>query len=548
MAFSSMRSILTRPASTPWNRVQTIESFLRNSNWCPVIRAFRPQGSWAHSTIIKPPDNKPFDADLLVFVDPVVGWTAAAYVVSLRAVFRASDRYRELASMSTRCATLTYAGDFRLDIVPCVLSRIRGGTLEVCNRNDNIFEPTSPLLYTEWLAARNEWTGSNQLQKAIRLLKYLRDIKGTFSVKSILLTTLVGGQVNQMDAQRSGELFVDLPSTLRLLVARLDNFLQSNKTMPRIINPVLPTENFNRHWDQEKYKNFQSKIHQYREWIDDAYAEADRDESVAKWRRIFGDGFAEDVVAEQAIQIASKVLGTSIPARDIVEAVSKFGPAILGRIPHALPHVQRPTWRMPSSGKGATVRISASQYRERNGNGFGRFASGSVVPKHRRVLFQAMSTAGLPFTSSEYDVFWRVVNTDREGANAGQLRGGFYASEPAGCRWESTLYRGAHWGEAFVIRKRDRVCIGKSDRFFVVIGGDATDGRQDLKAAVEAYHWTRMLGYFLPFLSFITQQMQPLSARARAVSSPRDGAACGQVLSEFVSAAGECWICGNRIV
>ena len=107
--------------------------------------------------------------------------------------------------MSTRCATLTYAGDFCLDVVPCVVDRRSPGTLEVCNRKDDVFEPTNPLRYTAWLAERNLWVGSNHLQHVIRLIKYLRDIKGTFSAKSILLTTLIGSQINPLDAREENQ-------------------------------------------------------------------------------------------------------------------------------------------------------------------------------------------------------------------------------------------------------------------------------------------------------------------------------------------------------
>ena len=81
-----------------------------------------------------------------------------------------------------------------------------------------------------------------------------------------------------------------------------------------------------------------------------------------------------------------------------------------------------------------------------------------------------MTMTGLPFSSPEYDVRWRVVNTDKEAVDAGGLRGEFYPSDPAGSRWETTLYHGAHWVEAFVIRTRDKACIGQSERFFVAIG------------------------------------------------------------------------------
>lgn len=43
-------------------------------------QSWAPQGSWAHKTIIKPVDKGEFDADLLVYVHPVQGWTAATYI------------------------------------------------------------------------------------------------------------------------------------------------------------------------------------------------------------------------------------------------------------------------------------------------------------------------------------------------------------------------------------------------------------------------------------------------------------------------------------
>ena len=63
----------------------------------------------------------------------------------------------------------------------------------------------------------------------------------------------------------------------------------------------------------------------------------------------------------------------------------------------------------------------------------------------------------MPFSAADYDVRWRVVNTDQEAAQARGLRGGFYKSDAPGARWESTAYHGAHWVEAFVIRKRDDI-------------------------------------------------------------------------------------------
>lgn len=53
------------------NSIEAIKGVIRESGWTPRIRYFAAQGSWAHKTIIKPVENKAFDADLLVFITEV---------------------------------------------------------------------------------------------------------------------------------------------------------------------------------------------------------------------------------------------------------------------------------------------------------------------------------------------------------------------------------------------------------------------------------------------------------------------------------------------
>jgi len=269
-------------------RVTTISEFLRKSDYEPRIRRFSPQGSYAHKTIITPPGTRDYDADVLVILDRVDGWSASDYVEKLYSVFRSSGTYRDIVSRNTRCVVITYANDFHLDVVPCIQD-INGETRTfwVCNRLTDEFEQTAPEDYNGWLATRNAITTGNLLRKSTRLIKYLRDIKTTFSIKSILLTTLLGSQVKTLYPESEKKQFTDLPTALKILFGRLDDYLQARPTMATVVNPVLASETFNRHWDQDKYTNFRDRIHTYREWIDDAYDEQDRDESIRKWRRVF---------------------------------------------------------------------------------------------------------------------------------------------------------------------------------------------------------------------------------------------------------------------
>lgn len=454
------------------DRVKAIEEFLSGASWGPKIIRFSSQGSWAHKTIIKPPGGQGFDADLLVFMQPVTGWQPEDYIIKLKDAFRASGTYKDKAGLHTRCVRLEYAGDFEIDVVQCVVNR-PGGTsqFEVCNRNDNRFEPTDGEAYTRWLAQRNAWIGNDLLCKVTRLLKYLRDIKTTFSCKSILLTTLMGGRITETDAYNRAAFFPDVPTALKTLIGRLDDYLQLRPTLHDICNPVLPQENFNRHWDQDKYSNVRDMIHKYRIWIDEAYDEPSEARSVSKWQRVFGDEFARGTENAYVIEAANASPPLVLPPRyqDAVSAVRLVGRGILDQVRRALPWVQSPTWIDVQQGR-IPVEIRATLHDTKTGPSRAAVRSGDILPKEKNILFQAFTANGVPLSSSrDYQVQWQVVNTDHDAYYARQLRGGFYRSDKPGKKWEWTQYRGIHWVEAFVIRKRDGKCVGQSGRFFVVI-------------------------------------------------------------------------------
>ncbi|MUZ73322.1 nucleotidyltransferase [Agrobacterium vitis] len=449
------------------SKAAAIEKFVLE-NWKVPVGEFEKQGSWAHRTIIKPPGNKGFDADLLAFVAPYESFEPTEYIDSLYAIFKASGIYESKVSRKTRCVTIEYANDFTLDVVPCVQKA--GGYFgqDICNRRDNVFEPTDGKGFANWWHTRCSYANGDSLQEATRLLKYMRDIKLNFSVKSVLLTTLIGQQVSALD--RALDVLCDVPTTLKVIIGRLDDYLQKQTTMPTIANPVLPDEFLTRNWDEEKYQNFRNKINKYRGWIDDAYAEPDEKESLLKWRDVFGDTFGADIVVEEARQVSARYM-SNISTR-IVGNAFQVGRALatdlLRTIPSNVPWMRRARWPMV---RASTVLIRAGLYNSRNGPRDSNLESGQVVHRSKEILFEAVNSMGLPFPSSDFKVMWRVVNTDPDGVrSASELRGGFYKSDAGdGKHWETTQYRGVHWVEAFLIRKRDGVCCGQSERFFVVI-------------------------------------------------------------------------------
>ena len=246
------------------------------------------QGSYALRTIIEPvKDGQEYDADILLFMDYDSSKNPKDYIDELRDCLRRSKVYDEKATRKTRCVMLDYAGDFHLDIVPCVEKP--DGKKYVCNYQTDEFEETDGTGYRDWLNDKTRITSGN-LKRVTRLLKFLRDHKGNFTAKSILLTTLIGNAVlGEYDAKK----FNSVAEALKTVSNRINKFLQDNPTMPDVNNPVLPSEDFTRHWDEKKYQHFRKIFDTYNTRINEAYDATNHNDSVKKWRKIFGDKFGE---------------------------------------------------------------------------------------------------------------------------------------------------------------------------------------------------------------------------------------------------------------
>lgn len=309
-------------------RVETITNLLKDR--LNGYRKYSEQGSYAHKTIIKPvQENDEFDADILVFIrDPEFNPDNfhTDYVDTVYKVFRDHDTYKDKIEKNTRCVTINYAGDFHLDVVPCIEHE---NVSYICNRKDNKYEKTDGDGYKEWLIAKNQIVGGNDFRKATRLLKFLRDHKDNFSVKSILLTTILGNQIKEIDEGSSD--FSDLPTTLKTLTNRTNNFLQRNGSMPTIHNPVLATENFNRHWDEDKYRNFRNKFDLYNTKINDAFEERNHNESVKKWRKLFGDDFGR-LIKDSSQSSSNIIISSSIPTIPATKPYAAFDGTLTRRI------------------------------------------------------------------------------------------------------------------------------------------------------------------------------------------------------------------------
>ena len=259
------------------------------------------QGSYALGTTIRPvgDTDDEYDVDRLVYMEYDSSKDPKDYIDDVYRCLKANGNYTDKVQRHTRCVTVNYADEFKIDVVPCITVN---GNHFICNRRTNKLEVTDGTGFRDWFNNKNRITNGN-LKLVTRLLKYLRDHKNTFTAPSVLLTTLIGNAVYDWEDNAR---FKTVPHALRTVILRVDKFLQSRPTMPEICNPALPGEDFTRHWDQDIYSHFRDMVASYARRIEDAYTDGDEKRSVRKWRDLFGDGFGNlSAMADAAATVAA---------------------------------------------------------------------------------------------------------------------------------------------------------------------------------------------------------------------------------------------------
>ncbi|MGW4533764.1 SMODS domain-containing nucleotidyltransferase [Nocardia sp. NPDC004340] len=397
-----------------------------------------PQGSYAQRTIINPvQSNDEFDADVLLSMKEVDGWDADDYVQKLYTVFRAGGTYREMVSRHDRCVKVDYANEFHIDVVPYLE---RHDEHFITNRVTNEFELTNPEGFNEWLDEKNRIT-SGRLIKVIRLLKYLRDYKNTFSVRSVILNILVGERVNDVQLMNDIDYYKDVPTTLKHILKDLNEYLQANPTVPLICDPSCPTESFNHRVDPDEYVNFRNKVAYYYEKVSDAYEEPDRELSKTKWRAVFGEDFA---TYDTEVKTASNAHIGRTGVADTVETLEgRWGIPI-----HLSPFY--------------SVRIGARLERMPGFRAYELRKHGNTVAPGRTILF-TLDKVNVP---EPFSVYWKVRNTGEEAIANNCVRGQVVKDNGRRSMSEPTKYRGQHYVECYIVK--DGVCVAV-DRHPVVI-------------------------------------------------------------------------------
>jgi hypothetical protein len=420
------------------SRVTAVNNFLASHSGLDdlVVGDVIPQGSFAHKTIIRPFTGNDFDADVLVPMAEQDGWEPKHYTQALHKALQSSARYSDKAVLGKRCVKLDYAGDFHIDLVPFV-TRDDENTY-ITHRTRNEFIRQDPVAYTSWFEDNNRTTHGH-LVRVVRLMKYLRD-RSSIDVPSVVLSALLAERVRSFAGVNE---YDNVATSLTSLVKALHDYLDPMSTPPWVDDRI--GQNLADRLTQSGFDNLKSQLRTWSKLMV-AALEADADESVEKWRKLFGDSFGS------AVRKTSESGALTASAYSYFEKAPAPGEQDLLR-DHGIRTNLDPSHRVRVAGRVSPNRKGVGRYRPLGGRG-------NLVPLGRSLRFTIEDcTVEKPF-----HVYWKVRNAGEEAARRKMFRGEIRKLGEQ--ITESSSFHGEHWVEAWIVK--DGVAVAR-DRQEVTI-------------------------------------------------------------------------------
>ena len=255
-------------------RYESVGRFLNAADdfkgWFPDIFS---QGSFRIGTTTKPWKDSVHDLDFVVQVTPPnrQSCTPSELYNRLYRCLANDGTYVKMLSPKRRCARLTYANDFYLDILPAIADpQARGTELLVPDRDLRCFKGSNPVGFAEWFKVRGEvriltraFADSVQpvpareetmrpLTRAVQLMKRDRDVycdrKSAEPTISVVVTTLAGQAYGGQ-----GDIYEAIDGILRGIWTMIPE-----KGRLVVLNPTNTKEDFSERWEDDPaaYRDF----------------------------------------------------------------------------------------------------------------------------------------------------------------------------------------------------------------------------------------------------------------------------------------------------
>lgn len=272
-------------------RKETISKLIINNNlFRDKFVELDGQGSYYNSTIIKPVDeNQKYDVDILLKINYIDEWEARDYIDNIYKIFKENGNYKNINRKGGKCLVIEYLDNFNIDVTPLINDV--DNEYKVADRNKNKLEPSNPKELDDFIKNKNS-LANGKLVEVIKLLKYIKREKMTFTLPSTLMYVLLGN----LTKENAFIEYIDLPTAFYTYINNLSDFLTQNEKQPEVL---FPSNNFKEDLMQsltkEQYENLRKVIKNICEIYNEAYNSIDRNESIDKYRSIFGNKFPDKV-------------------------------------------------------------------------------------------------------------------------------------------------------------------------------------------------------------------------------------------------------------
>lgn len=201
-----------------------------------------------------------------------------------------------------------------IDVVPIIAPNGMDGTLYIPDRKKEQWLITNPPKHTSWTTEVNQDSGG-RFKPLVKLMKWWRRQNPTIAKKpkGFVIECIVAECMDRQQAQY-GELFV---GTLEKIVDKYASYI-SLGIVPHIEDPGVKGNSVTNGMTFDAFSGFYNKVKVHAELGRKAINEQDAEESIKKWRTIFGERFPKSVATQTNSLLASAVAPTlSFPNRPI---------------------------------------------------------------------------------------------------------------------------------------------------------------------------------------------------------------------------------------
>lgn len=394
-----------------------------------------PQGSFAHGTIIKPFTGNDFDADVLLPMVEQGELEPKKYTIELKKALDAVPRYVDKTVLGKRCVTIQFANDFHIDVVPFI-ERSDGKTY-ITHRTRNEFLRQDPTEFTYWFKEQTRTTNGH-LVRVVRLAKWLRD-RSSIDCPSVVLAALLAERVKSFAGIND---YGNVATTFTSLIEDLRDYLELHTVPPWVDDRI--GQNLADRLTQTGFDNLKSQLKRWARLAREAM-DAKAPESVAKWKKLFGDSFGASATNSTLALSAS----ASVPTTPTYEHQFAPGEKTLTE-QFGYPERRDATANFRIVGKMSPTKKSRGRFRPMSANG-------NLVPIGRSLVFEITDCT----VQKPYDVYWKVRNAGPEAASRNAFRGEILDRGPI--IRESSDFPGAHWVQAWIVKDGIAVATATQD-------------------------------------------------------------------------------------